>query len=98
MRFTLEVQMTNTEGVLERLLGRLRQRGFGVLALSADISMDKLSMGARITVESERPIESALKQLGKLYDVELVKVHHAEHEHANSKRQQQPTGELCLSL
>ncbi len=98
MRFTLEVEMSNTEGVLERLLGRLRQRGFGVLALSADISLDRTAMGARITVESNRPAELALKQLGKLYDVESVKVHHAEPEHSTNKRQQQQSGELCLSL
>ncbi len=95
MRFTLEVTMTNSEGALERLLGRLRQRGFGILALNADVSVDYAQLGARITVESMRPVEAALKQIAKLYDLEQVKVHHAEQEHA--KRQNQPA-ELCLSL
>ena len=87
MRFTLDVTMANTEGMLERLLGRLRQRSFAVCALNADTSNNFARMTARITVESARPIELALKQLAKLIDVDGVEIvkaeehHHHHHEH-----------------
>ncbi|HEY9786127.1 MAG TPA: ACT domain-containing protein [Candidatus Obscuribacterales bacterium] len=100
MRFTLEIRMSNTEGALERILGRLRQRSFSVCSMMADSGQDRSFMNARITVESARPVEPALKQLAKLFDVHEVKVHHAEADSNNGYRANQATsqGEFCLSV
>ncbi len=78
MRFTLEVSMANIEGALERVLGRLRQRGFVVCALTAACTPNFSHMNARITLESTRCLDLALKQLIKLCDVEDVVVCSAE--------------------
>ncbi len=98
MKFTLRVQMNNTEGVLERVLGRLRQRNFNICSLAADSSKCNSFMSARITVESERPMESALKQIGKLYDVTEVQL--SEHETNNGYQHYEPakTLEVCVSV
>lgn len=85
MRFTLRVRMHNTEGVLERVLGRLRQRNYSVCSLAADSSNCNTFMNARITVESERSMEFALKQISKLYDVTEIQV--AENEISNAYQQ-----------
>lgn len=86
MRFTLDVTMANTEGALERLLGRLRQRSFAVCSLNAGTSANQSRMEVRVTVESPRAIELAIKQLSKLIDVEGVEImkaeeHHMQHHH-----------------
>lgn len=100
MRFTLEIRLSNSEGALERVLGKLRQRDFGLCGIVADCSTDRATINARIMVESARPVEPALKQLGKLYDVQHLKVHHAEAEsnngYTNGYRESQ--AELCLSV
>ena len=100
MRFTLEIRMANAEGALERVLGKLRQRNFNLCALMADRSHDMTRINARITVESARPIEPALKQLAKLFDVEELRVQYAEAESNHGYRQNQTTssGEFCLSV
>lgn len=85
MRFTLDVTMANTEGALERLLGRLRQRSFAVCALNADTSNNFARMHVRITVESARVIELAIKQLSKLIDVDGVEVVKAEELHHEAR-------------
>jgi acetolactate synthase regulatory subunit len=77
MKMTLDIRMANTEGALERILGRLRQRCFSICSMSADRSHDQSEIQARITVESARSIELAVKQLEKLFDVIQVKVHEA---------------------
>jgi|AGTN01.1.fsa_nt_gi Acetolactate synthase (isozyme II), small (regulatory) subunit len=78
MKFTLDISMNNTEGVLERILGRLRQRNFAVCALTAGTTTNWDLMNARITVESIRPPEFAVKQISKLVDVRGVEVFAAE--------------------
>lgn len=74
MKFTLEISMNNSEGVLERILGRLRQRNFAVCSLTAGMTSNWDMMNARITVESIRPPEFAVKQISKLVDVMGVEV------------------------
>ncbi len=86
MKFTLDVTMANTEGALERILGRLRQRSFKLCALNAGLSPNMARMDVRVTLESARPIELALKQLAKLIDVEGVEITKAEeHQHHETK-------------
>jgi acetolactate synthase regulatory subunit len=73
MKFTLEIRMHNSEGALERILGRLRQRSFALCALVAGISDPKF-IDVRITVEGARAAEPVIRQIGKLFDVEQVNV------------------------
>lgn len=77
MRYTLDVSLKNNEGALERILGRLRQRSFSLCSLKADSMESGKEMVARITVESFRPAEYAMKQIDKLYDVEKVVLNQA---------------------
>ncbi len=74
MRFTLEITMKNTEGVLERILGRLRQRSLNIQAINASCTRDCSNIEAKITVESKMNAESIMKQLAKLYDVQRINV------------------------
>jgi len=77
--------MANTEGALERLLGRLRQRAFTVCAMNVGTSPNLARMDVKVTVESARPIELAIKQLNKLIDVDGVEIVKAEeHLHAHA--------------
>ncbi len=85
MRFTLDVTMANSEGGLERLLGRLRQRSFTVCAINADTTNSRMT--ARITVDSARPVELAVKQMAKLIDIQGVEVIRAEENSAHKYRQ-----------
>ncbi|HMO22238.1 MAG TPA: acetolactate synthase 2 small subunit [Candidatus Melainabacteria bacterium] len=72
MRYTFDISMKNSEGALERVLGRLRQRSFSLCSLKADSMESGKEMVARVTVESERSAEYAMKQIDKLYDVARV--------------------------
>ncbi len=72
MRYTFDISMKNSEGALERVLGRLRQRSFSLCSLKADSIESGKEMVARVTVESERSAEYAMKQIDKLYDVARV--------------------------
>ncbi len=89
MRFTLDVTMANTEGALERLLGRLRQRNFTVCGLNANTSANFARMDVKVTVESTKAIELAIKQLNKLIDVDGVEIRAAE-EHPAHHQQARP--------
>lgn len=90
MRFTLDVTMANTEGALERLLGRLRQRSFMVCGLNANTSANFARMDVKITVESSRAIELAIKQLNKLIDVDGVEITKAEEHHPHHHHEPKP--------
>ncbi len=74
MKFTLEISMKNTEGVLERILCRLRQRNVSIEAIDAICTKDSSKIEARITVESKMGAEPAIKQLAKLYDIQSINV------------------------
>jgi acetolactate synthase regulatory subunit len=88
VKFNLEIIMANTEGALERILGCLRQRGFVLCAISATETLDQAAMSARVTLQSSRPMELAVKQVRKLYDVHHVRVEEMEEE-SNGYRQLQ---------
>ena len=64
MKYSLDVIMTDAEGALERLLGRLRQRGFAMCTMSAGSSQLHNSVRARITIEGTRPVEPLVKRSG----------------------------------
>ena len=66
--------MKNTEGVLERILGRLRQRNLNIQAINASCTPDSSNIEAKITVDSKMNAEPIMKQLAKLYDVQKINV------------------------
>jgi acetolactate synthase small subunit len=74
MKFILEITMKNTEGVLERILGKLRQRNLNIQTINASCTADWSNIEAKITVESKMTAEPIMKQLAKLYDVQKVNV------------------------
>lgn len=86
MRFNLEITTANSEGCLERILGCLRQRGFALCALIADRSSDLSAIEVRVTLEGTRPMDLAVKQISKLYDVLNVQVQPMEVHESNGYR------------
>lgn len=90
-RSVLEIRITNTEGALERILGKLRSRSFAICSIMAERTENGAAIEARITVESVRPSDLAAKQIGKLYDVEYVHVRAMEAEESNGYREQLQT-------
>jgi len=78
MKSVLELRLTNSEGVLERVLGCLRQRGFGLCSLEMERSSDTAHFIVRCEVESHRPIEMVCRQLARLFDVQSVNVQRSE--------------------
>jgi acetolactate synthase small subunit len=100
MKSVLEMRLTNSEGVLERVLGRLRQRGFDLCSMNVERSMDTAILMIRITVESSRSIENICRQLEKLIDVQSVKLQYSEENASegfnyNEKSSQR---EVCVSV
>ncbi len=63
MKFTVSIRLSNTEGALERLLGKLRQRAFEISSMSADRTADRGFIDARFTIEGSRDVEPVIKQL-----------------------------------
>jgi acetolactate synthase regulatory subunit len=75
MQSTLDIRINNTEGAIERILCRLRQRGYSVCSMNVNRSPDNSTFVVQATIESTRPMEQAAKQLTKLFDVQSVKLH-----------------------
>jgi len=78
MKFTVSIRLTNTEGALERLLGRLRQRAFEISSMSAERTADRAFLDARFTIEGTRDVEPVIKQLAKCYEVQSLKFQYIE--------------------
>ena len=78
MKSVLELRLANAEGVLERVLGKLRQRGFELCSMNVERSADSSTLTVHVTVESPRPIDGGCRQLAKLFDVQSVKLHYSE--------------------
>lgn len=74
MIYTFNINLKNTEGALERILGKLRQRSFSLCSMIAKPSLKERQMVASITVKSSRSADYAIKQINKLYDVETVEL------------------------
>lgn len=72
MKSALELRLNNIEGVIERVLGTLRMRGFELCSMQMEKSNDNASLKLNVTVESHRPIEGVCRQLAKLFDVQSV--------------------------
>jgi acetolactate synthase regulatory subunit len=78
MKWTVSIKLSNTEGALERVLGRLRQRAFDISSMSAERSADRSYIEARFTIEGIRAPEPVIKQLAKLYEVQQLRFQYAE--------------------
>jgi acetolactate synthase regulatory subunit len=78
MKSALELRLNNIEGVIERVLGTLRQRGFELCSMQMERSNDAATLKVSVTVDSHRPIEGACRQLAKLFDVQSVILQYSE--------------------
>mgnify|MGYP000193332351 CR=1 FL=1 len=95
MKFTVEMTMKNTEGVLERVLGRMRQRNISVHSITANCSEDFSKLSAQIIVETQTAAEPIMKQLGKLYDVQELNVFSLDNTLTAALGEQ---NEVCISV
>jgi len=70
MRHTLSVLVENKPGVLARVAGLFKRRGFNIESLAVNITQDPTTSRMTIVVDGEeRMIEQISKQLNKLIDV-----------------------------
>jgi acetolactate synthase II small subunit len=74
MQSVLDIRVNNNDGIVERILGRLRQRGFSMCGMTVERSSDCSTLFVQVVTESSRPIEQVAKQLDKLIDVQSVKL------------------------
>jgi acetolactate synthase regulatory subunit len=98
MKFTVSIRLSNTEGALERVLGRLRQRAFEISSMSADRTQDRAFIDARFTIEGSRDVEPVIKQLAKLYEVQSLKFQYTEGGAHNGQWQNHAEREVCLPV
>ena len=85
----MEIRLASTEGAMERVLSCLRQRGFALVSMTADRTVDESALDVKITLEGSRPMDLAHKQVAKLYDVLNVEVQAMEVHESNGYRQLQ---------
>jgi acetolactate synthase-1/3 small subunit len=70
MRHTLSVLVENKPGVLARVAGLFKRRGFNIESLAVNITQDPTTSRMTIVVDGEEAtIEQISKQLNKLIDV-----------------------------
>lgn len=75
MRHTLAVLVENRAGVLARVAGLFRRRGFNIESLAVGPTEDSTISRMTIVVEGdERTVEQVVKQLDKLIDVLRVEI------------------------
>lgn len=97
MKFTVSMRLSNIEGALERVLGRLRQRAFDISSMSAERASDRSFIDARFTIEGTRDVEPVIKQLAKLYEVQSLKFQY-EGGVQNGQWQYHTEREVCLPV
>ncbi len=93
MQYVLEIRVNNTEGIVERILGRLRQRGFSMCGMTVERSVDCSTLSVQVVTEGLRSIEHAAKQLDKLIDVQSVNLRSKQLEESVADR-----GQLCIKI
>lgn len=98
MKFTVSMRLSNTEGAMERVLGRLRQRAFDVSSMSMEKTADRSSIDAFFTIEGTRDVEPVIKQLAKLFEVQSLKFQTAEGGMHNGQWQHYTEREVCLPV
>ena len=72
MKHKIFIQAGCSEGLIERILCRIRSRGWELTALSAEKDPSVETLSIRLTIEGVRQIECLIRQLEKLHDVQIV--------------------------
>ena len=72
MKFYMQISARQGEGVLERLLGVVRFRGFQLLEMTAHTPPVGSGYAVTLKVAGERTGENLKRQLEKLVDVQMV--------------------------
>ena len=70
----IKMQVMQQPGSLERVLRVIRHRGFSLLDLSVNGTLDNQIFSLMVMVSGERPLSFLTKQLNKLIDVSDLKV------------------------
>ena len=74
MSYLTQMRVRNNHGALERILGVVRVRGFGVRSMSALPDAAGSHFDLTLKVVSPRPPHRLSRQLAKLVDVENVEI------------------------
>ena len=74
MSYELHMKLRNMDGALERVLGVVRYRGFSLMGLQAEPERDGARLDVSMTVTGEKRATNLPKQIGKLFDVEMVEM------------------------
>lgn len=77
MSYLTQLRVRRSEGVLERVLGVARVRGFDVQAVSAQRDLHGSHFDLTLRVSGERSPQRLSRQLEKLLDVESVEIFRA---------------------
>jgi len=75
MNFILQLKLRNIDGVLERVLGVVRYRGYQILKLMANPSPDGKRMEVTLKVGSKSKSNHLPHHLKKLLDVEALEIY-----------------------
>lgn len=70
----IKMQVMQQPGSLERVLRVIRHRGFSLLDLSVNGTLDNQIFSLMVMVSGDRPLSFLTKQLNKLIDVSDLKV------------------------
>ena|SRR5258708_4535864 len=102
MQCALDIRLDNCEGAVERVLSRLRQRGFSLCTMNVDRSSDSSTYLIQLTIESLRPMDQAVKQLDKLFEVQSVKLYNQDMEGMTNngyvQADKEPALKVCASV
>jgi len=72
MKHSINVQTKISEGAIERILGKIRGRGWSITQISAQIDASEKHYAMSLIIEGDRSIENLILQIEKLYDVEFA--------------------------
>jgi len=74
MKHTITIRTNISEGAIERILGRVRARGWAVSFVYAQVDMSSKNYAISLIVEGDRSIENLVRQIEKLHDVEFASI------------------------
>ncbi len=70
----IQIQAKDSPVVLERILQVIRYRGYKVCHLNMNKSPKNKGLTIEVSVESDKMVENLIHQLGKIVDIEQIKV------------------------
>lgn len=74
MRHTITIQTRISEGTIERILGKVKERGWAINFLYAQVDMTTKNYAISLIVEGDKAIDNLVRQIEKLNDVEFASV------------------------